>query len=663
MKALLLACGLFLAGCSEDSPLFSGGDLPEPQVRTRYDHDLAAREAVFSVSAGRLPFGLQLEPDGRLHGVPVAVQHADFAVTATSESKTETREFSLTATDAQGMRLLVEELPVAQPGQAYSHQLSASGGDPFDWSIVRGRTFFQGAGDPQEPLPNDDQAPAWLTLDPGTGVLSGTPDNQEVVILLLIEASDGSTSAQETYALRVGDPSQNGWLFQKSEGYVSRLLEVHVPSGLHLAREADGCYSNYGDSCCWTGTAMGGLAFRAAVLQTDAAAEKVSLLLEGLRTLRLITGVAGLPGRAYEHRENIDGACGQWHLRPGENDSHYEGTGEYAGYRLWTETSRDQFTGNIWGHAVVCEVLPQRSDLRALAAENIAAMASHVWDNQMKIVDLDGLVTSYGTMSGYGFDGLDPYELGTQLENGMNAAMLLNWFQLASQLAPDAGTRQAFKNRLDDLIADRRNPAEGRDFEHSYLDLLEKNYAYSAYPAGVDYFTETSWYNVHMAFSTFFHLGRRAEDPELRRRTLEAFRAVLWEDAEPMASGCEKPEKRRARREWNPHYSWQYLAALGDRDAESIFECLSMLMWFADPPRRDYRVENPLGLETVPGHPDFACEAVPIHLRPPSSNYIWHREPYRHTGGQDTPGREDGGGDGFVPYWMGRYFGFVPSNI
>jgi hypothetical protein len=629
-------------------------------VRTPYDQDLAGREAVFSISAGRLPFGLQLEPDGRLHGVPIAVQHADFTVSATSGSKTEDREFSWTVTDADGMRLLVEELPVAWPGQAYSHQLSAVGGDPANWSIVRGRTFFAGAGDPEGPMPNDDQVPPWLTLDSSTGVLSGTPDAQEAVILLLIEASG---TAQETYALRVGDPAQDGWLLAKSEGFVARLLEVHVPSGLHLAREADGCYSNYGDSCCWSGTAMAGLAFRAAVLQTDAAAEKVSILLEGLRTLRLITGVEGLPGRSYEHRENIDGACGQWHLDTGHPEQ-YEGTGDYSTYRYWTETSRDQFTGNIWGHTVVHEVFPLRSDLRALAAENIVAMAAHVWDNQMKIVDKDGKVTNYGTMSGYGFDGLDPYELGTQLDNGMNAIMLLNWFQLASQLAPDQETRQVFAKRLNDLIADRRNPAEGREFERNYLDLLEKNYAYSAYPAGAaDYYTDTSWYNVHMAFSTFFHLVRRAGDPELRRRTLEAFRTVLWDDAEPMASGCEKPTMRRARREWNPHYSWQYLAALGDRDAEAIFECLSMLMWFVNPPRRDYLVENPLGVETVPGHPDFACEAVPIHLRPPSSNYIWHREPYRHTGGMDTPGREDGGSDGFVPYWMGRYFGFVPSNI
>jgi len=548
MKAFVVVCGLFLVCCSEDSPLMSGRNLPEPQIRTPYDQSLANRDAVFSVSAGRLPFGLQLEPDGRLHGVPIAVQNADFTVTATSRSKTETREFSWTVTDAEGMRLLVEELPVARPGQAYSHQLSAVGGTPSGWRIVRARTFFAGAGDPEGPMPNDDQAPAWLSLDAVSGVLSGTPDAREAVVLLLIEAG----SAQETYALRVGDPAQDGWLLEKSQGYVERLLEVHVPSGLHLAREADGCYSNYGDSCCWTGTAMGGLAFRAAVLQTNAAAEEVSILLEGLRTLRLITGVEGLPGRAYEHRENIEGDCGQWYLNPGENDSHYEGAGEYEGYRFQTETSRDQFTGNLWGHAVVHEVLPLQTDLREKAAENIVAMASHIWDNHMKIVDKDGLVTSYGVMSGYGFDGLDPYELGTQLENGMNAAMLLNWFQLASQVAPDQETRQAFKKRLDDLIADRRNPAEGRDFEHGYLDLLDKNYAYSAYPAGVDYFAETSWYNVHMAFSTYFHLVRRAEDPELRRRTLEAFRTVLWEDAEPMASGCEKPSMRRARREWKP---------------------------------------------------------------------------------------------------------------
>jgi hypothetical protein len=301
--------------------------------------------------------------------------------------------------------------------------------------------------------------------------------------------------------------------------------------------------------------------------------------------------------------------------------------------------------------------------MRAAAAENIAAIAAHVWDNEMKIVDVDGAATDYGVLSGYGHDGLDPYELGVYLENGMNAAMLLNWFQLAAQLAPAAETRQAFAGRLEDLIADAPNPAPGREFEHGYLDLLDKSYAYAAYPAGFDYFESMKWFNVHMAFSNYFHLVRRAEDPELRRRTLAALQSVLWEDAEPMDSGCDAPAARRARREHNPHFSFQYLAAVGDRDAEVLFGCLSQLLWFAAPPRRDYRVDNPLGVATVPGHPDWACEPVPVHLRPPSSNYIWHRSPYRHSGGDDTPGREDGGGDGFVPYWMGRYYGFVPGNI
>jgi len=289
-------------------------------------------------------------------------------------------------------------------------------------------------------------------------------------------------------------------------------------------------------------------------------------------------------------------------------------------------------------------------------------VTQHIWDNEMKMIDLDGLTTNFGMMSGYGFDGFDPYEFGTTLANGMNAIMLINWFQMTSQVAADEDTRQAFAERLQDLISDEENPEPGREFEHSYLDILEDSYAYAAYPPG-DYFANMKWYNAHMAFSNFFHSVRWAEDPGLRKTLLDAFGKVLWEDVEPMQSGCEKPELRRARREFNPHFSWQYLAAYGDRDPEVIFEALTQMMYWLAIPRHDYAVENPLNVETVPGQPDWACEVLPVHVRPQSSNYLWHRDPYRHTGGNDTPGREDGGGDGFVPYWMGRYFGFVPSNI
>lgn len=406
---------------------------------------------------------------------------------------------------------------------------------------------------------------------------------------------------------------------------------------------------------------MGGLAYRAAMLGTDEAVAQVAERLQGLRALRRITGL-GIPGRAYEHRENIDGACGHWYMDANHPEQH-EGTGEFSGYRFWVETSRDQIAGNLWGHAIVHETLVDHPELRALAAENIVSVTRHIWDHEMKMVDLDGLTTNFGMMSGYGFDGFDPYEMDLTMANGMNAIMLINWFQMTSLIAADEGTRAAFAARLEHLISDEDNPEPGREFEHSYLDTLLDNYAYAEYPPGSSYYTNMKWYNVHMTFSTYFHAVRWAEDPSQRQALLDAFRTLLWEDKQPMDSGCDKPEFRRAQREGNPHFSWQYLAAYGDRDPEVIFESLTQMMYWLASPRSDYMVEDPLGVETIPGQPDWACEPVPVHLRPQSSNYLWHREPYRHTGGNDTPGREDGGGDGFVPYWMGRYFGFVPGNI
>jgi len=655
-------------GCpAGNSTSFSLDGLPDFHVRSPYLHQLVVsgtdQEIGFAVSGGRLPFGLQLEPDGRLHGVPIAVQQAEFTITASSSSGSGEwiADTAVTVSDPDGMRLLLEELPVAASDQSFSHTFTTVGGAPNSWSLERVRTFFAAAAEPNQPPPTSDDIPAWLSLDPATGVLSGTAPADEQVLLLLVEATQGTHTARETYALRVGDSSTPGWLLAKSEAYVTRQADRHLPSGLHLATEQSGCFSNYGDSCCWSSTSMGGLAFRAALLDTDEAYQQVEQRLEGLRTLRRITGL-GIPGRAYEHRENIDGACGHWYMDPAVNPDQHEGGAEFSDYRFWVETSRDQITGNLWGHAIVHETLVKRPDLRTLASENIVSVTQHIWDNEMKLIDLDGLTTNYGMMSGYGFDGFDPYVVGTTLANGMNAIMLINWFQMTSQIAADQGTREDFAERLQDLISDEQNPEPGREFEHSYLDILEDSYAYASYPPG-DYFVNMKWYNAHMAFSNFFHAVRWAEDHSLRQTLLDAFSKILWEDIEPMQSGCEKPELRRARREFNPHFSWQYLAAYGDRDPEVIFEALSQMMYWMAIPRTDYTIVNPLSVETVPGQPDWACEVLPVHVRPQSSNYLWHRDPYRHTGGNDTPGREDGGGDGFVPYWMGRYFGFVPSNI
>ncbi|MDQ8205574.1 putative Ig domain-containing protein, partial [Pelagicoccus sp. SDUM812003] len=53
-------------------------------------------------------------------------------------------------------------------------------------------------------LPDGTELPAWLQLDPATGVFSGTPENEDVGMLpIIVTASDGSLSARDTFAIMV----------------------------------------------------------------------------------------------------------------------------------------------------------------------------------------------------------------------------------------------------------------------------------------------------------------------------------------------------------------------------------------------------------------------------------------------------------------------------
>jgi uncharacterized protein (TIGR03437 family) len=54
-----------------------------------------------------------------------------------------------------------------------------------------------------------------------------------------------------------------------------------------------------------------------------------------------------------------------------------------------------------------------------------------------------------------------------------------------------------------------------------------------------------------------------------------------------------------------------------------------------------------------------ACKPIPILIRPPT-DFLWQRDPFMLTGG--GYGTTEGAGiDYILPYWMGRYYGMIPS--
>jgi hypothetical protein len=141
--------------------------LPAPTVDEYYNAQVVAVGGTppyqWSVSTGALPGGLSLDATtGSISGIPNVPGPAQFTVTVSDSGVppvTASEQFTL-ATVAAGEPLSAgPDLPAgATQGVEYNQPLTATGGTgPVYWSVVQGAL------------------PAGLALDPGTGLISGTP--------------------------------------------------------------------------------------------------------------------------------------------------------------------------------------------------------------------------------------------------------------------------------------------------------------------------------------------------------------------------------------------------------------------------------------------------------------------------------------------------------
>jgi hypothetical protein len=619
--------------------------------------------------SGKLPYGLRITRDGRIAGLPTAVERTSAVIKVTGADGAAAEGEVAFAAAAPEFRLIYRDLPAVKLGETVRVQIQGQGGAaPYGGCrIEMARTFYADAAEPGAPAPAVDAAPEWLAIGGDCALTAAAPD-REAVVLLVVSARDaaGATS-EEFYALRsAADPSAPGWLESKAREYNKHYDEVMSPTGLAHEMYYDGSYAGYGDTAIWTGTYCGGAAFYYAVTGEDYARANVEKCLTGMTQLREITGVPGLIARSYEVDEwkgrrdkpiiDIDPAHNQYEVKEGK----------YKGWRFRGTASRDQFTGVFWGNAIIWQILNE-PDFAARAAENITAMAAHIWDNNMHIMDVDGKHTRHGVMSGWGIqdsDGeknYDPYvNPAVKVPNGMNSAMLLNWFGLAAAAAPDPQLRETWRARVMGMVSKCPSSEPGREFECNYVGNLKKVYVYGE--AYNDYY-ETVWFNLNLLFNNYYHLILFEPNPKLADKYRDTIR-YFWEDKKqiPEGSGCDAPTARRAGRERNPHFTWQYLAAQGAREPRRIFGAVSELMAFPHGPRKAFEPKVPMTFAAVPDHPDWACEPLPVQYRV-TSDFQWQRSPYKIGSNWPTGDRYFQGIDMITPYWMGRYYGFIPGNI
>ena len=145
------------------APTITTSALPNGTVAQLYNAALAASGGAtpyaWSISAGALPGGLSLNPNGSISGTPTAAGNFDFTASVTdANSLSSTRPLRITIAAAPTPpSITTSALPNGTVNQAYGATLAATGGvTPYAWSVSAGAL------------------PGGLSLNPN-GSISGTP--------------------------------------------------------------------------------------------------------------------------------------------------------------------------------------------------------------------------------------------------------------------------------------------------------------------------------------------------------------------------------------------------------------------------------------------------------------------------------------------------------
>ena len=162
-------------------------------VGTAYSQMLGANGGIlpytWSITSGSLPAGLSFTPGtGTISGTPTQTGTSSFAVQVVDSSSPKaiaTASFSI-AINTAPPAITTSSLPDGTVGAAYSQKLAASGGTaPYTWSLTTGTL------------------PSGLTLDAGTGVISGTPTFAVMSNFTVKAADSGSTPASAAANLSI----------------------------------------------------------------------------------------------------------------------------------------------------------------------------------------------------------------------------------------------------------------------------------------------------------------------------------------------------------------------------------------------------------------------------------------------------------------------------
>ena len=162
-------------------------DIPDMTVGNSYAIELQANRTgglEWTLEAGTLPHGLQLQDDGYILGVPTTPSNYAFIIRVTDldTGETATKEFTIIV---HNFNIYPDTLPNGRAGETYTCTLLTDGGfTPITWTVSSG------------------VLPDGLELDP-SGIIVGTPSEAVTSVFVITATDANNNSVSRAYTLTI----------------------------------------------------------------------------------------------------------------------------------------------------------------------------------------------------------------------------------------------------------------------------------------------------------------------------------------------------------------------------------------------------------------------------------------------------------------------------
>ncbi|MBX9603650.1 MAG: hypothetical protein K2X35_21770 [Bryobacteraceae bacterium] len=397
-------------------------------------------------------------------------------------------------------------------------------------------------------------------------------------------------------------------LLQKAAYFERRIAERHDRHGMtadsHLEIAGDlksnQLVSSDNDGL-WTAMYAAAECFRYAVTKEPGALERARRATEAVLFLEQVTGRPGFPARSYIRKGEPKPKDGFWY--PAAN-----GDIEWK-----ADTSSDEIVGHFLIFALAHDLLPD-AGLKQRIRQTASRIMEHIVSNGYYLIDVTGKPTRWGRWSREYFD-----TPGGKPDSPLNAAELLMFLKVTHHLTGDAKWDREYRKVAFDL---------------GYAELAARQ---------LELMEELNYSDEELAMLSFYPLLRYEKDAKLLaiyRRAMDAW----WKNIQ---------------RESNPLWTFIYMA--GNPGAKIDLDSavwvlqripLDLIAW-------DVKNSHRPDVRMATGK-DRHGRGEALTFLPPDERPVmkWNGNPFVVDGGSGGR-REDDGAFYLLPYWMGRYHGFL----